>query len=77
MLFRSMDAEDANFVQADLSFADLSHAKVNRTNFSTANMTGANLHGVEERQARFLNTNMKNVRRTDKDLLAAENWVRR
>ena len=48
-----------------------------RTNFSVANMTGANLHDVEDRQARFLNTNMKDVRRTDQDLLAAEKWERK
>jgi uncharacterized protein YjbI with pentapeptide repeats len=71
-----MDAEcsGAKFCQASGQYADFSGSRLINADFSGANMLGMNQHRIDANGAKWQGTNLKDVRKTDKDLAAAQTW---
>jgi uncharacterized protein YjbI with pentapeptide repeats len=68
------DCAGAIFKNATGHYADFSRSRLLNADFSGADMTGINLHRVDDNGAKWRGTTLKNVRKTDKDLAAAETW---
>jgi uncharacterized protein YjbI with pentapeptide repeats len=68
------DATEAKILESRLNFAEMSHANLTRVDFAGSDLFGANLHAVTEDGTRWGGANLKQARRTDKDLLEAETW---
>ncbi len=73
-MFTDTECAGAKFCQASGQYADFSGSRLINSDFSGANMTGMNQHSIDDNGASWRGTNLKHVRKTDKDLAFAQTW---
>ena len=69
-----VQAEEAMFKGADLTYADLSHAKIRDSSFSEANLFMTNLHEVDDEGTIWAGADKALAKGNDEKRSKSERW---